>query len=74
MSTVYVQKVEPKEIDENTQQLVWLDRKPEPFEESDLVVWPAITGQITDLDSARRIIPTCRYASGIEVTEVVFVI
>ena len=71
-SVAYVQRPEA-EVDENSQQLIWLDRKPEPFEESDFVIWPASDGQITDLESARRIIPMQKYADKINITEVVFV-
>ena len=72
MTTIYVQRPEA-EVDENSQQLVWLDRKPEPFEESDIVLYPARDGQIVDLASAKRIIPLQTYADGIEVEEVFFV-
>lgn len=72
MTTVYVQRAEA-EIDENSQQLVWLDRKPEPFQESDFVVWSSVRGAITDLESARRIVPLQKYAGGIEVDEVIFI-
>ena len=75
MKTVaYVQRpVEVDEIDENSQQLVWLGCKPEPFEESDLAVHPFYGGQIVDLASAQKIIPLQKYASGLEVVKVIFV-
>ena len=72
MTTIYVQRPEV-DPDENSQQLVWLDVEPEAFEESDVVVYPAEIGAITDVSSAQRIIPSLKYCDGMIVTKVVFV-
>ena len=72
MKTVaYVQRV--AEIDQNSQQLVWLGRKPQPFEESDIVLSPGDDGEIVDLESAQEIISQQKYMDGIEIVEIVFV-